>query len=257
MSDDPKEHDLLQQSDTRERAIASGAIVVLMVLAWAYLIWLFWNTMAMSESTPSEFPFFFAMWAVMMVGMMTPSFTPTILAYVQLGHHSVIRNQPLAPAGWLLAGYLLAWLSFAVIASLAQTALQETHLIAPTGSPNDYFSAIVLILAGLYQLSPMKDTCLSHCRVPLHFIQRNGGFSTGSLASLRLGLKNGLYCVGCCWALMTVLFVVGVMQLLWIAILAVFILLEKVDPLEAGVTRRVSAFFLLGAGIVYLVKSLT
>jgi len=271
VSDDPKRDELLQQTDApgREAAIASGAIVALMILAWTYLIWLFWNTpAAMSESMSSipamqmaqtvrlsEFPFVFAMWAVMMVGMMTPAFTPTILAYVQLGRHAVIRNQPLAPAAWLLGGYLLAWLSFAVMASVAQMTLLETHLIASTGSSSNLFSAIVFISVGLYQLSPMKDACLARCRPPLDFIKRNGGFSNGRLASLRLGLKHGLYCIGCCWALMMVLFVVGVMQLLWAVLLSAFILLEQVDPLEAGVTRKVSACFLLGVGLIFLVKS--
>jgi predicted metal-binding membrane protein len=250
---------LLEQIDAlgRDGVIASAAIVALLIVAWTYLIWLFWSVPGIpgAQMAQTEFPFVFAMWAVMMVGMMTPSFTPTVLAYLQLGRHPVIRNQPLAPAGWLLAGYLLVWLIFAIIASAAQTALLEAHLITPTGSSSDYFSAIVLISAGLYQLSPFKDACLSHCRVPLHFIQSNGGFSTGSVASLRLGLKNGLYCVGCCWALTMILFAVGVMQLGWVALLSVFILLEKVDPLEAGVTRRVSAFFLFGAGIVFLIRS--
>jgi predicted metal-binding membrane protein len=258
MSEDPKKDDLLQQIDARaiakmvrrESAIASGAIVALMLLAWTYLIWLSWNVpTAISVSTASmpgvpemrittvrtwtlsEFLIGFAMWSVMMVGMMTPAFVPTFLAYVQLGHHPVIRNQPLAPAGWLLGGYLLAWLSFAFVATAAESTFLETGLIAPTlGSASDYFSATVLISAGLYQLSPMKDACLSRCRPPLDFIRSNGGFSLGSVASLRLGMKNGLYCVGCCWALMMVLFVVGVMELLWIAALSIFVLFGKNRP---------------------------
>ena len=129
---------MLEQIDAlgRDGVIASAAIVALLIVAWTYLIWLFWSVPGIpgAQMAQTEFPFVFAMWAVMMVGMMTPSFTPTVLAYLQLGRHPVIRNQPLAPAGWLLAGYLLVWLIFAIIASAAQTALLEAHLITPTGS---------------------------------------------------------------------------------------------------------------------------
>src|SRR5215510_3361301 len=159
MSDDGREDDLLQQKAfRRESAIASGAIVVLMILAWTYLIWLSSNTPTAMLSmnmpgtvrtwTLAEFFFAFAMWSVMMVGMMTPSFAPTMLAYVQLGRHPAIRNRSLGPAGWFLWGYLLVWLCFAAFASAAQTALLETGLIAATlDSSSDYFSETVLILA--------------------------------------------------------------------------------------------------------------
>ena len=240
----------------RERVIVGGALAALMVLAWSYLIWLSSSMspaipdtpgMQMSDSmtgiagvqmtetlrpwTTTEFFLVFAMWSVMMVGMMTPAVAPTILAYVRLARHPVARNQPLAPTGWFLGGYLLAWLCFALVASLFQAAFLQTGLIAPTlRSSSSLFGAAVFIAAGIYQLSPAKDACLSRCRAPLSFIHRNGGFRPGSVPSLKLGLRHGLYCVGCCWALMAVLFVVGVMELLWIAALSIWVLLEKVAP---------------------------
>jgi predicted metal-binding membrane protein len=121
-------------------------------------------------------------------------------------------------------------------------------------SSSDLFGGSVFILAGGYQLTMMKDTCLSHCRTPLSFINGQGGFRPSAAAALQLGLKHGLYCVGCCWALMAVLFVVGVMELLWIAVISIWVLLEKVFPAR-GVMTQLSGLVLIGTGIILLAST--
>lgn len=186
----------------------------------------------------TEFAFMFWMWAVMMVGMMLPSAAPMLLIHARVARHSVTQGKPIAATGWFAAGYILAWSVFSVGATVAQWALERTLVLTPMmASASDIFGGSVLIAAGLYQWTPLKDRCLSHCQAPLHFIQHHGGFSKDAWASLRLGLRHGLYCVGCCWVLMALLFVGGVMNILWIAGIAIFVLLEKVIPVGRLVAR--------------------
>lgn len=205
--------------------------------------------------TVAEFFVVFAMWSSMMVGMMTPSIAPAILTYARFSRHPVTRNAPLAPIGWFVGGYLIAWLGFAFIVSVVQAAFLEVGLIAPAlRSSGDVVGGIVFILAGGYQMSLLKDACLSYCRSPLNFINDQGGFRPSAAAAVKLGLRHGLYCVGCCWALMAILFAVGVMEPLWIAVISIWILLEKIFPVP-GVMTRASGFLLIAAGTVLLIKN--
>ena len=229
------------------------ALLALTVIAWGYVVWLA-STMSMPSGpmpmmpgmemagsmppTPAiaswtwvRFAFIFAMWTVMMIGMMTPSVTPMVLLHAQVMRRTATADQRVAPPGWFAAGYLGAWTLFAAVASLAQWQLERLALLTPMmQSASRPFSAAVLIAAGVYQWLPAKDACLVQCRSPLSFIQRHGGFQSSARGSLRLGFVHGLYCVGCCWALMAVLFAVGVMNLLWIAGLMIIVLLEKLLP---------------------------
>ena len=190
--------------------------------------------------TPTYFLFIFAMWAVMMVGMMTPTVSPMVLIYSQLAKTSAAQGMPFASSMWFAGGYLIAWTSFALLASLAQYALDRAALLTPMMTlQSRTVSGTLLIAAGLYQWLPMKGACLSSCRAPLAFVQRHGGFSASALGSLRLGSLHGLYCVGCCWALMLLLFVAGVMNLFWIAALMFVVLAEKVLPAAAYLSRGV------------------
>jgi predicted metal-binding membrane protein len=178
---------------------------------------------------PAHFFFMFAMWSVMMIGMMTPSAAPMILIYGQVARQARTLGRDFVPAGWFAAGYLLSWTLFALIATMAQYGLERAALLTPMmASANRSFGVAVLIAAGLYQWSPLKDSCLTQCHAPLSFVQHHGGFRPGILGSLRLGGLHGAYCIGCCWALMALLFVTGVMNLFWIAALMIFVLLEKV-----------------------------
>ena len=236
----------------RDGLIAAGALIALTALAWAYVLWLAAEMNTASASMPGmdmgammapafvpwtamHALFVFVMWAVMMIGMMTPSVAPMVLIYTQVARQSRTLagtlGKPFAPAGWFASGYLLAWTLFAALATAAQYGLEQAALLSPSmASTSRYFGGGLLIVAGLYQLSPLKNACLSQCRAPLSFVQRHGGFQSTVFGSLRLGTQHGLYCIGCCWALMALLFVGGVMNVLWIAAIMIFVLAEKIIP---------------------------
>ena len=231
----------------RDRAIVAAALFVLAGLAWAHILWLATDMdmrgmpemdmpgMAMAPGyaawSLSHALFVFVMWSVMMVGMMTPSVAPMVLIYAQVARQAHVLGRAFAPAGWFAAGYLLAWVSFAALATSAQYGFESAALLSPLMmSTSRYFAGAILLLAGIYQLTPLKNTCLVQCRAPLRFVQNHGGFKPGIGGSLHLGLLHGLYCIGCCWALMALLFVGGVMNVLWIAALAIVVLAEKILP---------------------------
>jgi predicted metal-binding membrane protein len=178
-----------------------------------------------------EFAFVFAMWAVMMVGMMAPSAAPMILLYARVGRQGRAAGKPLAATGWFAAGYFLAWIGFSLVATLVQWAVERAALLdSRMASASNAFGAIVLIAAGVYQWTPLKDVCLAQCQTPLQFLMRHGGFRGDVPGCLLLGLRHGAYCVGCCWVLMALLFVGRVVNVLWIALLALLVLLEKLTP---------------------------
>ena len=163
---------------------------------------------------PVEFGYVLAMWVVMMIGMMTPSVAPMILIYARVGRQAVKDGKPFAATAWFAGGYLLAWLAFSLMATSAQWMLERATLLTPMmASANNLLGGIVLIAAGLYQWTPLKEACLFNCQSPLTFISRNGGFRSDPSGALVLGMRHGIYCVGCCWALMVLLFVGGIMNL--------------------------------------------
>ncbi|HEX7034775.1 MAG TPA: DUF2182 domain-containing protein [Pseudomonadales bacterium] len=193
------------------------------------------------------------MWAVMMVGMMLPSALPTTLLFHRAARNDRAVQRPAARTALFTAGYLLAWGGFSVGATLLQWGLAEAALLSPmmvSASPR--LGGGLLIAAGLYQWSPLKRACLEHCRSPLAFLAQH--WRPGLPGALRLGLRHGLYCVGCCWALMLLLFVGGVMSLLWIAAIALFVLLEKVAPYGAQ-GGRLTGGALMVAGAWVLMTS--
>jgi len=194
-----------------------------------------------------EFVWVIAMWAVMMFGMMIPSAAPMILIYARVGRQAAAQDKPFAATGWFAAGYLLVWTLFVLAATSAQWALDRAALLnSMMEGTSNLLGSIVLIAAGLYQCTPLKDACLSQCQAPLHFIQRHGGFRRHTASSLALGARHGVYCVGCCWELMALLFVGGVMNVLWIATLAILVLLEKVIPAGRLISRISGAGFIAG-----------
>ena len=249
----------------RDRAVVSAALAAIAALAWAYLLWLSANMVGAEPEMPGmsmpgmlapefrpwsagEFAFTFGMWAVMMVGMMTPSAAPMVLIYAAVGRQASAHGKPYAATGWFLAGYLLVWLAFALAATAAQLALTQAALLDPMmASSSRVFGGIVLIAAGLYEWTPLKDACLSQCQSPLLFIQRHGGFRRDPPGAVLLGLRHGAYCVGCCWMLMALLFVGGVMNVLWVAALSVFVLVEKRLP-PGRLFSRTAGLAFIGAG---------
>lgn len=168
-------------------------------------------------------PLVAAMWVVMMVAMMLPSAAPAVLLYARVHRHAVSGKAP--PTGAFLAGYLACWSGFALLATALQLAAASPMSMA---LESRWASAGLLIAAGLYQLSPLKDACLNHCRSPAEFLSRH--YRPGPWGAARLGLFHGAWCVGCCWLLMLLLFVGGVMNLLWIAGLTLLVAAEKLLP---------------------------
>ena len=188
----------------------------------------------------------FGMWSVMMLGMMLPSATPAILLFGAVLRRSEGAANPVARTYAFTAGYLLAWSAFSLVATAVQGLLANAALLSPmmqgTGKP---LGAALLAVAGAWQLTPMKQDCLTRCRSPVTFITQH--FRPGIGGALQLGVRHGLYCVGCCWALMLLLFFGGVMSLAWIAAITVFVLLEKLAPAGVQAGRLSGALLLLAA----------
>lgn len=257
----------------RDRAVVLGAIVAVAALAWAYVIWLAAGMAAPSGAgmpgmempgmgnalapalrgwSVGEFAFMFAMWAIMTVGMMLPSVAPMLLVYAGVARQAGSRGKPFAATAWFASGYLLAWVAFSMLATAAQWVLETVLLLTPMSGLGARLGGVVLIAAGIYQCTPLKDVCLSTCQSPLQFIMRHGGFRSDPRGALNLGVEHGAYCIGCCWALMAILFVVGIMNLLWVALIAAFILAEKAVPV-GRLLSRAAGVVLIGAGAWMLV----
>lgn len=251
----------------RERALIAASLVAVIALAWAYLAWLAANGMGMSmdagmamgggsmSAAAQPRPWgaldiwlMFIMWTVMMVGMMLPSAMPMILLFASVNRKQRERGMAAAPVAAFVAGYLIIWTAFSLVATLLQWGLHAAALLSPamtTASP--LLGGALLVAAGIYQWTPLKRACLKHCRSPLHFVLHR--WRQGSTGALRMGLEHGAFCTGCCWVLMLLLFVGGVMNLLWVAAIAAFVLLEKVAPFGRA-TAVASGTLLLAAGLL-------
>ena len=254
----------------RERPILAVGIAIVVALSWVYL----WQGAGMGMSAldmtafslfphlhsgmdgsmDASWPVVIGMWWVMMIAMMTPSVTPLVLLYSK-----VLERQPAAVAGryaastLLLAGYLTVWFLFSVAAAALQKLLEPTGLISEMmlWSRSAALSAAVLGAAGLYQFSGLKSACLTQCRSPVSFLTRYA--RPGNRASFMLGVRHGAFCVGCCWLLMALLFVGGIMNLIWIAALMLFVLVEKLMPNGAAFGRLSGALFIVWAVATLLV----
>ena len=179
--------------------------------------------------TAVDFILLFLMWFVMMVAMMTPSVAPLILIFAMVNRQKKQQQNPFVPTGYLLCGYFLIWAGFSLLATLLQWLLQNISLLNPEmETTNKILGSFILIAAGIFQFTPLKQRCLNYCRTPIDFIHRN--WKEGRTGALRMGIENGVYCLGCCWVLMILLFVSGIMNLLWIALIALFVLIEKIIP---------------------------
>ncbi|MGV3632733.1 MAG: DUF2182 domain-containing protein [Pseudorhodoplanes sp.] len=201
--------------------------------------------------TPAHAVVIFVMWWLMMVAMMVPSASPVVLLYGALN-----RDRGAWPALEFLLGYLAVWAGFSAVATFIQGALSVGGLVSAMymNLATPYLAAAVLIGAGLYQMSPLKAACLDFCRSPVEALTRHR--RTGRAAPFRMGLVHGGYCLGCCWALMALLFVGGVMNIWWIAGIALYVAIEK---LASGGRRvaQVTAIILIAGGLVLLVGSLS
>jgi predicted metal-binding membrane protein len=188
----------------------------------------------------------FIMWWTMMLAMMLPSAAPAILTYGAISRKFAEKGAPVAPLAVFAAGYCAIWTGFAAVAVALQLLLSRTIALSMMMAVT---SAVVggglLIAAGLYQMSPLKAACLRKCQAPLMFLARN--WQKGYLGALRMGLSHGLYCLGCCWVLMGLLFYGGVMELRWIVGLALYVAVEKLIP-AGNRLSRFTGILLIGWG---------
>jgi predicted metal-binding membrane protein len=191
----------------------------------------------------STVPPLFLMWANMMVAMMIPSAAPMILTFAMVNRKRGQSQWPLGPAGIFLSGYLSVWVAFSLLVAVLQWMLHAGALLSPRMvSSSPVFGGAVLIAAGIFQWTPWKRACLTHCRSPLAFLMT--GWREGKSGAWVMGLQQGAYCTGCCWVLMLLLFVAGVMNLFWIAVITLFVLVEKFVPKGLWLGR------MAGAGLV-------
>lgn len=253
----------LETALRRDRVFILMSLALITLIAWIYLVWLGtrmnmgdMDQMSGIDLAPwhtADFIFMFLMWLIMMVGMMIPSAAPMILIHAGVARQATRQGRIFAPTAWFAAGYLFAWAGFAVLATLMQWALEQTALLSPmAASVSPVLGGALLIAVGVYQWTPLKNACLSQCQFPLLFIQRHGGFRRDRAGALSLGLLHGAYCIGCCWGLMALLFVGGVMNLLWIAAIAIFVLAEKIIPTGILISRLGGLVFIAAGMAVML-----
>ncbi len=252
----------------RDRLIVGAGLIVICLFSWLYVVIGAGTGMTTAAMTTWQFPppahsigaaapwgssywiVMALMWWVMMIAMMVPSAAPTILLYARVHRHAQKKGQmdhTVVPTGAFITGYLLAWFAVSRAASSLQWSLEQAGLMEAImmWSTNSVLSGSFLMAAGVYQLSPLKNVCLKHCRSPADFLSRR--WRKGRSGAARMALEHGLYCVGCCWLLMALLFTGGIMNLVWIVGLAVFVLIEKLVPYGYAIGRA-SGLLMIAAG---------
>jgi predicted metal-binding membrane protein len=254
----------------RDRLFVLSGLVVVVLVAWLYLVanpqradmmgdadgmGMGQGTGAMAEMHPwstATFALTLAMWIAMMIAMMVPSAVPIALIYGAVARKAAAQQNPVAPTFVFVAGYVAIWAVFSVAATTSQWILDRMALLSPMMvSRSSVLGSGLLIAAGVYQSTPLKRACLENCRAPAHFIARH--WRPGRVGAFAMGVRHGAYCVGCCWALMALLFVGGVMNLLVIAAIAGFVLLEKTLPFAEMGGRIVGGAMAIlgGAGLFF------
>jgi predicted metal-binding membrane protein len=228
-----------------DRVIVMALLVAVTLLAWAYTVHQAKlmdemetamrrdMNMSMNGMEPSwtalHALFLFVMWSVMMAAMMVPGASPMVTAFTTINRRRRERDAPYVPTAIFLAGYLMVWAGFAILATVLQWLLQRIGLVTTMMQSASYhLSAALFLAAGLYQFSSLKETCLACCRSPDGFILSE--WRDGALGAAIMGLRHGLFCMGCCTALMLLLFAIAVMDLRWVAALTVLVTAEKVLP---------------------------
>jgi len=220
----------------REQLLVFSGLALITVLAWAYMLHMAWgmvgkgmdiNLACLGHWGPGDLAHMFIMWSIMMVAMMVPSASPMIIIFASVNRQRSGMQGPFIPTWLFVLGYLTAWTVYSALATLVQwglhTAALLTHTLVIT-SP--LLAALLLVATGIFQWTPFRDACMTQCRSPFGFIITE--WREGRWGALIMGLKHGIYCVGCCWMLMTLCFALGVMNMLWMAALTAFMLLEKI-----------------------------
>jgi predicted metal-binding membrane protein len=244
----------------RDRLIIGGCLAAMAVLAWLYL---FHTKTAMPDMDMpgmvmldlhewglTTVLLLFVMWTVMMVAMMVPSAAPMILAFLTVNERRRATARPLVPVAIFLLGYLAVWTAFSVVATLAEWGLHQAAMLSTMmTATSTALNGGLLIAAGIFQWTPLKRACLKGCRSPLSFLMSE--WREGAAGAFVMGLRHGAYCVGCCWVLMALLFVVGVMNLFWVAVIALFVMAEKILP-KGELVCHVAGIALVIAGVALM-----
>jgi len=241
----------------RDRKLVIAGLGGIAGLAWIYIAYLAAGMAGMGADMvmPQMHPWgavdlllTFVMWAIMMVAMMVPSATPMVLLFAATERKRREERSPVGITALFLLGYLLVWSAYSMGATVLQWGLHSAALLSPMMvSTSDVLGGALLVGAGTFQLTPLKEACLHHCRTPLHFFM--GEWRAGARGALVMGMKHGGYCVGCCWILMALLFVAGVMNLLWVAGITILVLVERVAPRGDVIGRATGVLFIV-AGLV-------
>jgi predicted metal-binding membrane protein len=243
----------------RQRVIVLSGITAAAALAWVYLLYMSWGMAHMDAGAAMaimprmtdwhafDLLLVLAMWAVMMAAMMLPSIMPMVLGFATLSRRRRAQQLPYARTGVFVLGYLAVWLGFSVFATLAQWGLLEARLVTPMMvSATPWLAGALLIMAGAFQFTPFKHACLSRCASPLGFLLNE--WRDGTFGAWIMGLRHGAFCVGCCGLLMALLFVFGVMNVLWVAALSIYVLIEKMLP-QVRWLRYAGGVALIGWGM--------
>ena len=244
----------------RDRLIVVVGVAGVVALAWVYLVAGAGIDMSMADMPMEPMPWstfyaalLFTMWWVMMIAMMVPSAAPMVLLFTAIKRKQGASVSPSIEAWVFLSGYLLIWAGFSLVAVLAQWGLERAGLLsmamASTSAP---LGGVILLAAGLYQFTPVKSACLRYCQSPVLFLSRH--WRPGAVGALRMGLRHGSYCLGCCWFLMALLFVSGVMNLVSIAGIALYVACEKLLPLGHRLSRA-AGVALIVSGTIVLVRA--
>lgn len=245
-----------------DHAVVLASLVGVIAIAWLYLLLgagIGMETMDMGRGqmmlmapawTPGYAALIFLMWAIMMVAMMLPSAAPTILLVANIARNRGAAGSGMPRTALFALGYIAVWAGFSSAATLLQWNLDRIGILSESmASQSAAVAGLILVAAGLYQWTPLKQTCLRHCRSPLEFLVRH--WRAGAWGGAVIGVRHGLFCLGCCWMLMALLFVGGLMNLLWVAALALLVLIEKTLP-WGGRMSRLTGAALAAWGIVIL-----
>ena len=248
----------------KDRIVIISGLFFITILSWLYIIYLYNQMVYMDmnalffampmtpEWTATDFILLFLMWLVMMIAMMTPSVAPLILIFATVNRQRRQQDRPFVNTFYLMTGYFLVWAAFSFAATSLQWLLQQISMLNPEmKTTSKILGSAILILAGIFQFTPLKQTCLKHSRSPLGFVLHH--WKEGKQGALKMGIENGFYCVGCCWMLMVLLFVAGIMNLLWVALIALFVLVEKISPGIKWIPY-VAGLVLIVYGVLLLVR---
>lgn len=254
---------LLEHLLHRDRLIVAIGTAAVAALAWAYLasgagmdteMMAVMPDMAPMPWTPLYAALLFVMWWVMMVAMMAPSAAPTVLLYATVKRKQETASRAAMDAWIFLAGYLVTWAGFSVVAVLVQWALERFGLLSMAmASTSSILGGLILLAAGLYQFTPLKRACLRYCESPLMFLSRH--WRPGTRGAFHMGFRHGSYCVGCCWFLMALLFVSGVMNLVWIIAIALYVAGEKLLPFGPRLSHAAGGALIL-SGTIMLARAM-